>query len=96
MTEQEELAILTRSLVQVVEALTSLGAEAELAVTLSRVERAARPARNAGLLNELVTMWQAEFAQQPGDEEARAVIALTLGAMRGELPDWAEQDPSLN
>ena len=96
MIEQQALDILERSLVNVAEALVPLWAETQLPITLTRVERAARPAREAGLIDELVSRWQAEFAEQPADEQTRAVIGLTLGAMRGDLPSWAEQDPDLN
>ena len=96
MIEQQALDILERSLVNVAEALVPLWAETQLPITLTRVARAARPAREAGLIDELVSRWQAEFAEQPADEQTRAVIGLTLGAMRGDLPSWAEQDPDLN
>ena len=96
MTEQQELAILQKSLVNVVEALVPAQDAEALPLLLTRVARAARPAREAGLIEQLVIKWYAEFAQQPVDEEARAVMGLTLSAMRGNLPDWAQVHPDLN
>ena len=96
MTEQEELNLLEKSLVNVVEALVPAQSGEDLSIMLTRVARAARPAREAGLTDQLVIKWYAELAEQPVDEEARAVMNLTVAAMRGDLPDWAEQDPTLN
>ena len=96
MTEQEELAILHESLVQIIEALGPMQDARDLPLALTRIERASRPVREANLLGDLVARARTTLAQLPMDDEAEVVIALTLAAVQGNLPDWAQVHPDLN
>ena len=95
MDDRQAEAILENTILEIAAAIDRLG-EAGLPVTLTRIETAAKPARDAGLTDQFLAAWRRQVAEEDLDEEARATLALMLAAMRGELPDWAEGDPDLN